>query len=48
MEQWSILSNIVNCIQYDRHPKNFQNLDIRAVNREVISEGLIQKRRDKC
>ena len=32
MEQWSILSNIVNYIQYDRHPRNFHNLDIKAVN----------------
>ena len=23
MEQWSILSNVVNYIQYDRHPRNF-------------------------
>ena len=23
MEQWSILSNIVNYVQYDKHPKNF-------------------------
>ena len=34
MEQWSILSNIVNYIHYDRHPKNFYNLNIRAVNKE--------------
>ena len=34
MEQWSGLSNIVNYIQYDRHPKNFYNLNIRAVNKE--------------
>ena len=32
MEQWSILSNVVNYIQYDRHPKNFHNVDIKAVN----------------
>ena len=31
MKQWSILSNIVNYKQYDRHPKNFYNLNIRAV-----------------
>ena len=31
MEQWSILSNIVNYIQYDRHPKNDYDLDIKAV-----------------
>ena len=32
MEQWSILSNKLNYIQYDRHPKNFHNLDISTVN----------------
>ena len=32
MEQWSILSNVINYIQYDRHPKNFHNLDFKAVN----------------
>ena len=32
MEQWSILSNKPNYIQYDRHPKNFHNLDISTVN----------------
>ena len=34
MGQWSILSNIVNYIQYDKHSKNFHNLNIRAVNKE--------------
>ena len=32
--QWSILSNVVNHIQYDRHPNNFHNLNIRAVSKE--------------
>ena len=32
MEQWSILSNVLNYIQYDNHPKNFHNLGIHAVN----------------
>ena len=32
MEQWSILSNMLNYIQYDKHPKNFHNLGISAVN----------------
>ena len=32
MEQWLILSNVVNYIQYDIHPKNFNNLNIKAVN----------------
>ena len=31
MEQWSILSNMLNYIQYDKHPNNFHNLSISAV-----------------
>ena len=34
MEQWSILSNVVNYIQYNRHVKNFHNLNIKAVNQK--------------
>ena len=32
MEQRSILNKVVNYIQYDRHPENCHNLDIKAVN----------------
>ena len=32
MEQWSILSNTLNYIQYDRYPKNYHSLGISAVN----------------
>ena len=28
MEQWSILSNTLNYIQYDRYPKNYHSLGI--------------------
>ena len=24
MEHWSILSNVVNCVQYNGHPKKFR------------------------
>ena len=34
MEQWSILSNIVNYVQYDRNPKNFYGLDIKAIDQK--------------
>ena len=34
MEQWSILSNVVNYIQYDKCPKNFHNFNISTVNKE--------------
>ena len=33
MEQWPILSNMLNYIQYDRHPKNYHRLVISAVNK---------------
>ena len=33
MDQWSILSNKLNCIQYDRHPKNYHSLAINVVNK---------------
>ena len=32
MEQWLILSNTLNYIIYDKHPKNFHNLGISTVN----------------
>ena len=32
MELWSILSNMLNYIPYSKHPKNFHNLGISAVN----------------
>ena len=34
MEQWSILSNIVNYVHYDRNPKNFYDLDVKAVDQK--------------
>ena len=34
MEQWLILSNVVNYVQYDKHPRNFHSLSISAVNKE--------------
>ena len=33
MEQWSILSNTLNYIQYDGHPKKYHSLGISAVNK---------------
>ena len=34
MEHWSILSNVLNYIQYDKHPKNYHSSNISAVNKE--------------
>ena len=33
MEQWSILSNVINYVQYDKHPENFLPMSVRPVNK---------------
>ena len=33
MEQWPILNNTLNYIQYDRYPKNYHSLGISMVNK---------------
>ena len=44
VEQLSILSNIFNYIKYDRHPKNFYNLNIRAANKEKYKRKSIREK----
>ena len=34
MEQWLILSNVVCDVQYDRNPKNFNDLDVKAIDQK--------------
>ena len=34
VEQWLILSNIVNYVQYDRWPRNFYDLDIKTIDQK--------------
>ena len=45
MEQWSILSNTLNYIQYDSHPKNYHGLNISAVNK--YRKSMCRKQEDK-
>ena len=44
MEQWLILSNVLNYIQYVKHPKTYHNLSIKAVNKYKNSLGISQER----
>ena len=44
MEQWSILSNTLNYIQYDRHPKHYHRLGISAVNKYRRNLGTREER----
>ena len=32
MEQWSIISDAVNYIQYDRNPRDCYNLDVKMID----------------
>ena len=34
MEQWSIQHNVVNYVQYDRNPKDFYYLDVKAIDQK--------------
>ena len=44
IEQWSILSNTLNYIQYDRHPKNYYNLGISAVHKYINNLDIREER----
>ena len=44
MEQWSILSNIINYVQYDKHPKNFHSMSVRPINKV---KNKIKSRKDE-
>ena len=45
MDKWSILSNVVNYIQYDRHQKNFH---INTVNKEKYKRNIKYRRGEMC
>ena len=47
MEQWLILTNVVNDIQYDKHPKNFHDLNISAVNTEKYKRNSSKEEEEK-
>ena len=33
MEQWSILSKVINYVQYNKHPKNIHTVSVRPINK---------------
>ena len=44
MEQWCILNNTLNYIQYDKHPKDYHRLGVSAVNKCGRILGTIEER----
>ena len=45
MEQWSILNNVVNYVQYDRHPRNFYDLDVKTTDQNAIRKYMLNSRK---
>ena len=39
MEQWSILSNVINYMQYSNSPRNFHAISIKPINKNKVNEG---------
>ena len=46
MEQWSILSNVINYVQYSINPKDFHTITIRPVNNKKLNLILKDKNED--
>ena len=44
MEQCLILSNVLNYIQYDKHPKNYYNMSVNALNKYKNSLNTSEER----
>ena len=47
MEQQSILSNVINYVQYSKNPKNFQAMIIKPINSSKVSKGRKDKNIDE-
>ena len=47
MEQWSILSNVINYVQYSKNPNNFHAMTIKPVNKNKINVGRKQGEKDR-
>ena len=37
IEQWSILSNVINYVQYSKNPKNFHAMSIKPINKSKFT-----------
>ena len=46
MEQWSILSNVINYVQYSKNPKDFHVMTIKLVNNRKFSKRMKDSDKD--
>ena len=47
MEQWSILSNVINYVQYNKNPKNIHSMIIKPVNTSRINKEMKCKNKNE-
>ena len=47
MEQWSILSNVINYVQYSKNPRNFHAMLVKPTNKNKINIGRRQREKDR-
>ena len=47
MEQWSILSNVINYVQCSKNPKNFHAMSVKSTNKNKINIGTKQGEKDR-
>ena len=47
MEQWSILSNVINYVQYSKNPKDFHAMSIKPTNKNKINIGRKEGEKDR-
>ena len=47
IEQWSILSNVINYVQYSKNPKNCHAMIIKPINNSKINKGRKDKNTDE-
>ena len=47
IEQWSILSNVINYVPYSKNPKNFHVMLVKSTNKNKINIGRKQREKDR-
>ena len=47
MEQWSVLSNVINYVQYSKNPKNFNVMLIKLINKNKINKVRREGEKDR-
>ena len=47
IKQWSVLSNVINYVQYSKNPKNLHTILIKAINKDKSNEGRREEDKDR-